>query len=501
MENKIDRIIEIAALLNHQVDWNEMLRLISTKTKTLFDCDIVKISVFNPATQNSIKTAIKSEKDFNPSLQNLVDINISGWMIRNKKTFISNNLLNDPRFPSNMIENSGIKSAVSTLLFTNNQPIGILILLNKKSGKKFTEADVDTLETLTSVISPFIYKLEKIQQYFNCPIPDDELINKYQKFGLIGKSPQFINMLKSIESAAKCDVRILLEGATGTGKELVAKVIHKVSSRAEEKFIVVDCSAISENLIESELFGHAKGSFTGATKDRKGIIEEAEGGTIFIDEINHLPQNMQFKFLRFLQEKEFRPVGSNKVKKTNVRIITASSRPLDQLVKENKMQEELLYRLNVYPIHIPTLNDRMQDIMPLAHHFIKIFALQQNKMVETLDSEITEYLIHKTWNGNVRELENFIERIVTLTPTNDKIILKENLPLEYIEEMKNLKNQKIVTSNKLSLTDRISEIETQLIIEALVQNNWNQTKAAHSLNLTEQTLRYKINKLHIYKPE
>lgn len=497
----LDRIIDIITLLNHESDYDEILRLISFKTLDLFDCDFVKISVFNPATQNSIKTAIKNEKDLNSSYLNLVDINISGWVIKNKKTFISNDLLHDHRFASGLIENSEIKSAISTLLLTNNQPIGILLLINKKPEKFFSEDDVASLEILASVISPFIYNIEKIHQYFNCIIPDDELIKKYQKFGLIGKSPQFINMLKSIESAAKCDVRILLEGATGTGKELVAKAIHKASKRAEEKFIVVDCTAIPENLIESELFGHAKGSFTGATRDRSGIIEEGEGGTIFIDEINHLSQNMQVKFLRFLQEKEFRPVGSNKVKKANVRIITASSSPLIQLVKENKMQEELLYRLNVYPIHIPTLNDRLQDIMLLAHHFIKVFASQQNKLVETVDSEITEYLIHKTWFGNVRELENFIERIVTLSPANDKIVLKENLPSEFIDEMKNLQNQKMVIGPKLSLADRMSEIEIQLIREALVQNNWNQTKAAHSLNLPEQTLRYKMNKLHIYKPE
>ena len=293
----------------------------------------------------------------------------------------------------------------------------------------------------------------------------------------------------------------MLEGETGTGKEVVAKAIHKASFLSDKKFVVVDCAAIPENLIESELFGHVKGAFTGAIKDKRGIIEEADGGTLFIDEINHLQRDAQIKLLRFLQEKEFRSIGSNQVKKSNVRIIAASSVKLGKLVKEEKMREELFYRLNVYPIYIPTLNDRFEDIMLLAHHFVRKFALQQNKTVETFDTEIMEYLIHRHWAGNIRELENFIERIVTLSPVNEKIIYRNSLPGEHLEEMQNLKKSKSITGSKLSLTGKITEIEIQIIREALVNNNWNQSKAASALNIPEQTLRYKMHKLKISKPE
>lgn len=494
-------LIELAALLNHETSFEEMLRLISLKTIQLFDCDYVNISVLNPETQNTVKTVFKDEAMFGSSSLHLVNINISGWVLKNRQSFISNNLPADNRFLKGMLKNCGIRSAIGTLLLTNDQPIGLVLLLNKDPGREFTEEDVIYSEKLSSVISPFINRIEKIHKYFTCSLPENELLNKYSKLGLIGKSARFVDLLKSIESVARCDVRVLLEGETGTGKELVARAIHNLSKRGDNKFIVVDCTAIPDNLVESELFGHTKGSFTGAMKDRRGIIEDADGGTLFIDEINHLPQDIQVKFLRFLQEKEFRPVGSNQVRKSDVRIITASSIPLSKLVKEKKMREELLYRLNVYPIRIPSLNDRIEDVMLLANHFIKIFAAEQNKNNETLDSELMEYMIHKNWAGNIRELENFIERIVTLAPSNEKIIFKTSLPSEHLEELNNAKKQELSSGSKLSLTEQMEEIEIQIIREALVKQKWNQSRAAATLNIPEQTLRYKMHKYHIVNPD
>lgn len=502
IDNKIiiDEIIEIAEILNHETSFEEMLRVISEKTLQIFDCDYVHISVLNPQTQNTVKTVIRDERMLNLTSLHLVNINISGWVLKNRRSFLSNNLPEDERFVKGLLKNCGIKSAIGSLLLTNDQPIGLLLILCNESGRIFTEEDVLCTEKLSSVISPFINRIEKIHQYFSCVLPENELLNKYSTLGLIGKGTRFVDLLKSIEAVARCDVRVLLEGETGTGKELVARAIHKLSNRSDKKFIVIDCSAIQDNLIESELFGHAKGSFTGAMKDRRGIIEEADGGTLFIDEVNHLPKDMQVKFLRFLQEKEFRPVGSNQVKKSDVRIITASSTPLSKLVEEKKMREELLYRLNVYPIRIPSLNDRIEDIMLLANHFIKKFAAQQNKGVETLDSELMDYMVHRNWSGNIRELENFIERIVTLAPQNENIIYKNSLPSEHLEEVQNIKTQRSVKGSGLSLTETLEGIEIQLIREALVNNKWNQSRAAMALNIPEQTLRYKMHKHQILKP-
>ena len=238
-------------------------------------------------------------------------------------------------------------------------------------------------EKFSCVIAPFLNKVEKIEEYFTCPLPDDELLNKYANIGMIGKSERFIDLLKSIEAASKCNVRVLLEGETGTGKELIAKAIHKFSERNTENFSVLDCGTIPESLIESEIFGYVKGAFTGAVKDRMGIIEEANNGTLFIDEVCNLPLEMQSKFLRFLQEKEFRLVGSNEVKKVDVRIIAAASVPLIKLVKEKKFKEELYYRLNVYPIHVPSLDERAEDIATLVNHFIPVFTKEQKKSLSS----------------------------------------------------------------------------------------------------------------------
>ena len=501
MNDKINKILELATLLNHQVDWNEMIRLITIKTQELFDCSLVKILIFNPITQNTIRTVSEIEKNFSSSCLKMVTINVSGWLLQNKKTFFSNNLPHDERFSKGLLQNCSTNSAIGTLLVSNNQAFGMMLLLNKNSAAGFTEEDVKIAESLTDVVSPFIYRIEKINEYFNKNLTENELLNKYSKFGLIGKSEVFIDLLKAIDSAANCDVRVLLEGETGTGKEVVAKAIHKASNMSDKKFVVADCATIPENLIESELFGHVKGAFTGAIRDKRGIIEEADGGTLFIDEINHMQRDVQIKFLRFLQEKEFRPIGANQVRKSNVRVIAASSVKLSKLVKEQIMREELFYRLNVYPIYIPTLNDRFEDIMLLAHHFVRKFGLQQNKTVETFDTEIMEYLIHRHWAGNIRELENFIERIVILSPANEKIIFRNCLPGEHLEEMQIFKKSKSITESRISFSGKITEIEVQLIRESLVNNNWNQSKAARALNIPEQTLRYKMHKLKISKPE
>ena len=230
-----------------------------------------------------------------------------------------------------------------------------------------------------------------------------------------------------------------------------------------------------------------------------GIIEEANNGTLFIDEVCNLPLDMQSKLLRFLQEKEFRAIGSNEVKKVDVRIIAAASVPLINLVKEKKFKEELYYRLNVYPIHVPSLDERAEDIVSLVNHFIPIYAKEQKKSLETFENNLMKFLTHRHWAGNIRELENLVERLVALTPADKKIIGIDILPKEYIEEMEQERLGNYAIQSNLSLNARLHDIESQIIREALINHDWNQTRAAHSLNIPEQTLRYRMHKLKICK--
>ena len=496
---KLESIIELVQVLNQQSSFEEILRVISAKAIQLFDADSAKVMMLNPQTENTLKTIYEGQKDSFAKNYHLLNVNIAGWVQKHQQSFISSDISKDERFCPDLFKDIEVQSAICVVLNVGHKSIGTLHLLNKKGNKIFTEDDLNLAEKFSCVIAPFLNKVEKIEEYFTCPLPDDELLNKYANIGMIGKSERFIDLLKSIEAASKCNVRVLLEGETGTGKELIAKAIHKFSERNTENFSVLDCGTIPESLIESEIFGYVKGAFTGAVKDRMGIIEEANNGTLFIDEVCNLPLEMQSKFLRFLQEKEFRLVGSNEVKKVDVRIIAAASVPLIKLVKEKKFKEELYYRLNVYPIHVPSLDERAEDIATLVNHFIPVFTKEQKKSLEAFDSDLLKFLTHLHWAGNIRELENIVERLVALTPPAHKIIGKDILPKEYIEEMEEEKFPNYAMQSNLSLNARLHDIESQIIREALINNDWNQTRAALSLNIPEQTLRYRMHKLRISK--
>ncbi len=497
---QVDLLFEFASLLNNQNDFDEMLRLVTQKAIDFLEADVALIMMLNPITHQTIKTVIKEEKNKELKQLHFVHTNISGWVIKNQEIFISDDVKSDNRFKKELFEELFPISALCIPIKAGGNIIGTLLLLRKTINNNFDIQDSLFAEKFIQIVSPHLNKAQKIQEYFNSPVPDNELIKKYSDFGLYGKSRKFIELLRAIESVAKCNVRVLLEGETGTGKELAAKAIHFSSDRSNQKFVVIDCGAVPANLIESELFGHIKGAYTGAIKDRKGFIEEANGGSIFIDEICNLPLELQSKLLRLVQENEFRPLGSNEIKKVDVRIIAASSVPLIKMVKEKKFREELFYRLNVYPIQIPSLNNRRDDIHLLAQLFIKKFTTQQNKKSEIFDQEIMEFINNRNWPGNVREFENFVERMVTLTDENSKVIDSKFLPVEFRKEWNKIKNIPVVSDSNFSLNERLSDYEEQLIRQALVTNNWNQSKAAQSLKIPEQTLRYKMEKLKIINP-
>ena len=239
-----------------------------------------------------------------------------------------------------------------------------------------------------------------------------------QKFGLkqmIGQSPSFLSKIKKLPVLAKSDVIVFITGETGTGKELCARAIHYLSPRSREPFMPINCGAIPVDLVENELFGHEKGAFTGATETRTGLIAEAEGGTIFLDEIDCLPPSAQVKLLRFLQEKEYRPLGSMKMKKSNVRLLAAMNINPQEAVASGRLRQDLYYRLNVIPLEIPPLRERREDISLLAHHFLLKYGVQFNKPMADFSEEAMQLLQLYDWPGNVRELEHNVERAVVLS--------------------------------------------------------------------------------------
>ncbi|MFQ5677350.1 MAG: sigma-54 interaction domain-containing protein, partial [bacterium] len=365
--------------------------------------------------------------------------------------------------------------------------------------KKQLQEKLVLLEKLAAIVAPHLRSVQKIRKYFEPLPPDEALLCQYEKVGLLGKSQKFVELLQAIETAARSDVRVLLEGQSGTGKELIARAIHKFSPRCQYPFVAIDCGAIPPHLLESELFGSVKGAFTGANSDRQGLLVEADGGTLFMDEIANLPIEMQTKLMRVLQENEIRPLGSNKPIKIDVRIISASSSSLKALVAKEKFRKDLYFRLHVYPIQVPGLNERQDDIALLAEHFLLGFATQQAKQSQRFHEEIIDLMKVRHWEGHIRELENFVERLVTLASPKATVITKQIFPPDIRKEMKSV--SKVIEEAYLmkSLPESLDEYEERLIRQALNEYDWNKSRAARALKIPVQTILYKMERLGIKK--
>jgi two-component system response regulator AtoC len=319
-----------------------------------------------------------------------------------------------------------------------------------------------------------------------------ERIRKIQDdyyFGnMVAKSKGMEAVFKMAEKVAQYDTTVLICGASGTGKELIAQGIHFAGKRAKNTLVPVNCGGIPENLLESELFGYKKGAFTGADSDRKGLFEEADRGTIFLDEIGELPLSLQVKLLRVLQENEIRPVGDSKTKKIDVRVIAATSKNLDDEVKNGTFREDLFFRLNVMPIQLPPLKDRPEDIPILSQHFINRFNISLEKNIKGITPAAMSILLKYHWPGNVRELGNVIERAVVLA--EETILVPENFPLDLGESSKKEKVEDFFDGHSLKAAQKI--LEKRLITKALQATDGNRTKAARILEISHPSLLSKI---------
>ncbi len=307
-----------------------------------------------------------------------------------------------------------------------------------------------------------------------------ELITKYKLENIVGRSPQMLDVYKTIARVAESRSTVLITGESGTGKELIARAIHFNSPRSSGRFIAVDCSSLAETLLESELFGHVRGAFTGAVAAKTGLFEEADKGTCFLDEIGDISLPTQAKLLRVLQEHEIKRVGGNETVKIDVRIVAATNKNLEELVAGKKFREDLFYRLNVVSIHLPALRDRSEDIPLLCDHFISKYAAENKKPTCRISPEAMEILVRYRWPGNVRELENVIERAATLSTSN--IIIPGDLPSRVQLETSRI--------NRSSLPSQmpLSELERIYIQKVLEETGGNKKKAADILGIDRRTL-------------
>jgi DNA-binding NtrC family response regulator len=321
-----------------------------------------------------------------------------------------------------------------------------------------------------------------------------ELGSRYQFNQIIGESEGIKNCLSLVERVAETDSTVLVTGESGTGKELIARAIHYNSHRAKHPFVAINCGAIPSELLESELFGHVKGAFTGAISNRIGRFEMADEGTLFLDEIVDLDPSMQVKILRALQERVFEPVGATKSVQVNVRVIAATNIDLDKAVKEGRFREDLYYRLNVIPIQIPALRERKTDIPVLLNHFLNQYNKNKTKVLTGFAPDALKCLVNYTWPGNIRELENLIERLSILKGFG--MVETTDLPAKYRSTAANFAETGMVEipESGLDFNSAVDQFENALILKALEKTGWNKNQAALLLRLNRTTLVEKMKK-------
>jgi len=338
-------------------------------------------------------------------------------------------------------------------------------------------------------LDEMLYRIQQVKERSRLLSENRELREAMQTHyrieGIVGDSGRMMEVLSLVRRVAPSEATVLIRGESGTGKELIAKAIHYASPRASGPLVKVNCAALPETLLESELFGHEKGAFTGAVGRRKGRFETADGGTLFLDEIGDLPLPLQAKLLRVLQEKEFERVGSSAPLRVDARILAATHRDLEALAKAGRFRDDLYYRLNVVTIVLPPLRERRQDLPSLIDHFLKLFAEKDRKKIRGFTPEARDALLRYDYPGNVRELENIVERAVVLT--RDEVIGRADLPLLVQENGAE-------ESERKSLPATVEGIERRMIADALSQAEGVQTRAAELLGISERALRYKLKK-------
>jgi len=377
---------------------------------------------------------------------------------------------------------------------------GIIVIMVTAHGGLETAVNAMRLGAFDYISKPF--NLDELSLVVKKALESSELKQEVVRLrseanksapNIIGESRQIKNLMQVLDKVARSEAStVLVQGESGTGKELVAKWIHYSSSRAEKPFVAINCAAVPATLLESELFGYEKGAFTDAKITKKGLFELADGGTVFLDEIGDMEMGMQAKLLRFLEDRTFRRIGGGRVFSVDVRIISATNKDLQKSIEEKSFRNDLYYRLQVIPIHLPSLRDRKEDIIPLTTHFINHYNRDFNKKVQGIEPVAERAMLDYSWPGNVRELKNVIERAIILG--NDETLLLEHLPLEIVAKAPRQASASLTSFRLPPEGIDIEEVEKELIRQALEMTDWNQSKAAKKLNLGIDAFRYRMKK-------
>jgi len=420
---------------------------------------------------------------------------IAGWVAQHNKSLIINDLSNDKRHLSNIGDEINYKSKtmLAVPMRIKDKCIGVLEVINKISEPGFSQEDLEWLEIFANQAALAVVNAQHMEEaHSEIQLLQDQLNSDQGYHTIITKSPAILEKLEMIERVAMTDSSVLLLGESGVGKELFAEQIHLRSKRSNASFIRVNCAALPEGLLESELFGHVKGAFTNAVSNRQGRFEMADNGTIFLDEIGDLPLSLQAKILRVIQERKFEKVGSDSTVSVNVRIIAATNKDLEGQVEKGQFRSDLYYRLNVLPIYIPPLRQRLEDIPELAHFFLGNFMRETKKQFSGFSQDALQIMLSYSWPGNVRELQNCVERACVIG--KNKWIGPEDLFLKSGE----IQDGETMDRN---LKNAINVFKSSFIRKVLEENEWNQTEASRALAIQRTYLSRLVKELNIINPK
>ena len=500
-------IYEVTTSLHAIRDLDEMLRNVLHKIKIVFQIEGASIALHDAEEREFyfIKT-IEPDKngDFiRMSRMRFPDhVGIAGQVLRENQPIVVADVSRNEHFYQgiDLQENFTTHSMICAPLQTRKGFIGVLYAINKVEGE-FTKDEARLLEILSGTIAIALENARLYGELRQC-VTSLEIENRllrsdaqtrFNLHGIVGSSPAMRRLFLLLEKVIQTGTSVLIQGETGTGKELIAKVIHYMGPLKDKPFVVENCGAFADNLLESELFGHVKGAFTGAVMNKKGLFEVADGGTVFLDEICDTSSAMQVKLLRVLQEGQVRPVGGEHAIDIDIRLIVSTNKDLEAEMKKGNFRQDLFYRINVFPIVIPPLRKRREDIPFLATHFLNRFAEKLSSPVTGFTPRVLEYLSRFNWPGNVRELENEIERAVTLAGEEDKVKITH-----LSEKLKAAARQALPAKvTRLPLKEATERIERQMVANALQHADGNRSQAANLLGLSRQGLLNKIERYNI----
>ena len=499
--DRLQLLLEVTNALVANLERKELLATICTALRRVIDHEYTTLCLLDPATGTFRLRARELPGDPGPMLMDgevPMDSPPGRALTLRKPVLIGREEL--ARFSaegSRWLVSQGVQSALCVPLITRNRALGTLSVASVRD-QAFTQEDVDLLSQVANQIAIAVEnaiayrqieelkdKLAEEKLYL-----EDEIRTEYNFEEIIGESAALKRALREVETVAPTDSTVLILGESGTGKELIARAIHNLSARRARTFVKVNCAAIPTGLIESELFGHERGAFTGAIAQKIGRFELADRGTLFLDEVGDIPLELQPKLLRVLQEREFERLGSTRTVRVDVRLVTATNRDLSRMVAEREFREDLFYRLRVFPIHLPPLRERRDDIPLLVRYFVQKHSQRVNRRIETIPSEAMETLTHYAWPGNVRELENFIERAVILSPGPALQVR--------VAELKAPGDSGVVNPQNATL----EAAEREHILRILNETNWvigGPRGAAARLGLKRTTLQSRMQKLGIHR--